>query len=181
MRYPSIAKSIKDFEEIITYLTYDESSPTCLRWAKSPTRNIKIGDIAGNIQRTTCKIHFRSKRFMVYDIVYFIHTNQIPDKIKFADKNKTNFSFSNLIDIGDKDKNKKPSILISNKMKQPPITPDTNYKWQLNKNMINLLDENGQIVRKFKNQYVQDEDFVTNIRIELVLRFGINPKNLKEA
>jgi len=181
MRYPSLAKSTKDFEEIITYVKYDESSPTCLRWAKSTNRNIKIGDVAGNIQRTTFKIHFKSKRFMVYDIVYFIHTNQIPEKIKFADNNKTNFIFSNLIDIGKKDKIKKPTILISNEMKQPPITPNITYKWKFNKNMILLLDENDQVVRKFKNNYAENEDLVTNIRIEIILRFGIAPKNLKEA
>jgi len=74
----------------------------------------------------------------------------------------------------------KSKTKLENEMKQPDIQPDITYTWKLNKNMINLFDENGQIVRKFKNQYVQDEDFITNIRIEIILRFGIAPKNLKE-
>ena len=66
-------------------------------------------------------------------------------------------------------------------MRQPDIQSDTTYKWKLNKNMINLLDESEQVVRKFKNSYVENEDFQANIRIEIVLRFGISPKLLKEA
>ena len=78
-------------------------------------------------------------------------------------------------------KRKKPTILIYKDMKQPDILENTNYLWKLKNGMILLLDENDNIVRKFKNQYVENADFVTNIRIEIILRFGISPKLLKEA
>jgi len=75
----------------------------------------------------------------------------------------------------------KSKTKLENEMKQPNIQPDITYKWKLNKNMINLFDENDQIVRKFKNSYAENDDFIINIRIEIILRFGINPKLLKEA
>ncbi len=75
----------------------------------------------------------------------------------------------------------KSKTKLENEMKQPDIQPDITYTWKLNKNMINLFDENDQIVRKFKNSYAENEDFMANIRIEIILRFGINPKLLKES
>lgn len=75
----------------------------------------------------------------------------------------------------------KSKTQLENEMRQPDIISDTTYKWKLKNGMILLLDESEQIVRKFKNSYVENEDFITNIRIEIVLRFGISPKLLKEA
>ncbi len=77
-------------------------------------------------------------------------------------------------------KRKNKAAEVNTTMPQPEITQDTLYYWKLNKQMIILLDENDNVVRRFKSNFVQDEDFVTNIRIEIVLRFGIAPKNLKE-
>lgn len=75
----------------------------------------------------------------------------------------------------------KSKTQLEKEMKQPDILENTNYLWKLKNGMILLLNENDQIVRKFKNSYAENEDFVTNIRIEIILRFGISPKLLKEA
>lgn len=71
--------------------------------------------------------------------------------------------------------------MVNMDMKQAKICENTIYTWQNKNNMILLLDENKKIVRKFKNVIIQDEDFVIKTREQIVLRFGIAPKNLKEV
>lgn len=77
-------------------------------------------------------------------------------------------------------RNKKNNESAVNNKMQPEITIDTTYYWKLNKQMIILMNESGDVVRKFKNQYVEDEDFVGNVRWSIVVKFGIRPDLLKE-
>lgn len=168
--------------DISNYLKYDPTSSTFLRWIKTDSKQIKSGDEAGFFSIRTYRIKFESIQYYSSQIIYYLHNGIIPKKVTFLDGNRRNLSIDNLIASEFKPKTirKKRSEINITEMKQPDIQPDITYTWKLNKNMINLFDENGQIVRKFKNQYVQDEDFITNIRIEIILRFGIAPKNLKE-
>lgn len=170
-----------DFSDITKFLKYDSTSSTFLRWIATKSKNTKIGDEAGFFARSTYRIKFESKNYYNSQIIFFLHHGVLPEKIKFLDGNRQNLSIENLIPVDKKPKKeRKKREIVKSEMKQPDITPDTRYNWQLNKKMINLLNENGEIVRKFKNQFVQDEEFIGNVRWEIVVRFGINPKNLKE-
>jgi hypothetical protein len=166
---------------ISNYLKYDPTSSTFLRWVKTRAKNTKVGDEAGFLALSTYRIKFENKFYFSSQIIYYLHHGILPEKIKYLDGNRQNLSIGNLISSEKKQKRiRKEHEFVNSSMKQPEITPDTRYTWIQNKNMINLLNENSEIVRKFKNPFVQDEEFIGNVRWEIILRFGINPKLLKE-
>lgn len=164
-------------DKIITNFEYCENDASCLIWKKS-YRQINIGDTAGWMSNKSWHIGINGKNFKLDSIIYYLH-NQIWTKIRHIDGDNLNNHIDNLIPFVCKKSNQMTNN--ANKMKNElEISKDRQYSWKLQKDIIQLLDENEKIIRKFKNQFVQDVDFVTNVRIEIVLRFGINPKNLKE-
>lgn len=174
----TLTKNPEDFSEIVKCLKYDESSPTCLRWTIQPCRKTKVGDVAGCITQSNSGILIhKNLRFMVYDVVFYIHTHQIAENITFADGIKSNFSFSNLIESGKK--KRKTYVKVNTLM--APIDKTTKYTWSENKGMILLKDSEGNLIRKFKNSFKNDEDFITNVRWIIVIRFGIAPAMLLEG
>lgn len=168
--------------DISNYLKYDPTSSTFLRWIKSDSKQVKPGDEAGFYNTSTFRIKFESIQYYSSQIIYYLFNGFIPKKVTYLDGNRRNLSIDNLIaaEFKPKKERKNRSEINIDTMRQPDILENTTYKWKINKNMILLLDENEQVVRKFKNNCNNDEDFITNTRVQIVLRFGINPKLLKE-
>lgn len=167
--------------DISKFLKYDSSSSSFLRWTNTTSKNTKVGDEAGFFAKSTFRIKFENINYYNSQIIYYLHHGVLPELVKYADKNRQNLLIDNLICVNKKPKKeRKKRESVNNDMKQPDILENTTYSWKLHNGMILLLDENNIVVRKFKNVFVQDEDFVTNVRIDIVLRFGINPKMLKE-
>lgn len=169
--------------DIHNYLKYDPTSSTFLRWVKAKSKNTNPGDEAGCLYRNTFQIIYNKTNYKSAQIIYYLHHGILPEKIKFLDGNRRNLSIDNLIPVEKKPKvvkRRRVEINIED-MKQQPIQSDTIYKWTHKNDMILILDENEKIVRKFKNVIIQDEDFVIKIRENIILRFGIAPKFLKEV
>lgn len=92
---------------------YDETSPSCLRWAVDiPYKGLfggealkrKVGDVAGCLQRARktdaprWKIKYNQKAYMAHRVVYEIHFGQIEDNlvIDHIDGNPQNNKVDNL-------------------------------------------------------------------------------------
>lgn len=66
-------------------LVYDESSPSCLRWAVDGYRNsYRKGDVAGATvsgKNGYFQIVIRGKKYMTHRVVYFLLHNKWPDSV----------------------------------------------------------------------------------------------------
>lgn len=81
---------VKDWSEVFYY---DETSPSCLRWAVDiPYRGLlggsaskrRVGDIAGTLQTSKTgysrwKVKYKQKAYMVHRIVYELHQGFVDD------------------------------------------------------------------------------------------------------
>lgn len=80
-QYPSLSE--KYCEDLLHYLDYDESSPSCLRWKNKfgLGSNVKSGSPAGSIDGIDgyYKIHGLGSHYKVHRIVWYIHNGKIPD------------------------------------------------------------------------------------------------------
>lgn len=79
------------------YLKYDESSPSFLRWAKSPMQRIKAGAVAGNIDcKGYWRLQLKGKDYLSHRVIYAIFNNYIPEIIDHIDTDRKNNKITNL-------------------------------------------------------------------------------------
>lgn len=85
-------------DEIFDYVSYDESSPSCLVWKKLPHTRAKkkVGEPAGS--RKGCwTIGFRGVSYRVHRVIYAIHHQDPGDfEIDHIDRDPYNNKISNL-------------------------------------------------------------------------------------
>lgn len=80
------------------YFTYDETSPSCLRW-KISGGSIQAGDIAGTVGgQVYYRVQLKRKLYTVHRIIWEMYNGEIEEgsEIDHFDLNKTNNKLSNL-------------------------------------------------------------------------------------
>lgn len=79
------------------YLVYDVSSPTGLRWAARPSRNVQVGDVAMRSMRDGYYSgEFRGKKLRAHRVVYYLVHGVWPTQIDHIDGVRTNNNVLNL-------------------------------------------------------------------------------------
>lgn len=70
---------MKDIRE---YIDLDDSSPTGIRWIKSPTRSVKVGDVAMACPHSAGYWHgrFCGKDMYAHRVVWFLHYGEWPSE-----------------------------------------------------------------------------------------------------
>lgn len=95
-----IIKTIPNKEILQELFSYDESSPSCLRWIKTPKHGpTKAGDIAGTLNsRGYWSVSINSKDFLVHRVIWNLLFEDIPDGlvIDHLDGDTTNNKKNNL-------------------------------------------------------------------------------------
>jgi len=101
---------VKDWSEVFYY---DETSPSCLRWAVDiPYRGLlggaalkrKVGDVAGTLQKANkksgsrWKVKYKQKAYMAHRIVYSLHHTEmsVDQVVDHRDGDATNNKIDNL-------------------------------------------------------------------------------------
>lgn len=92
-----------DAEYVLKFVSYDETSPTFLRWNNAMKNNAKAGDPAGSIpkreqKKKYCTLEIEGVSYGVHRIVWTIHNGEIPSDlfVDHIDGDKTNNSIQNL-------------------------------------------------------------------------------------
>lgn len=92
-----------DAEYVLKFVSYDETSPTFLRWNNAMKNNAKAGSSAGSIpkkeqKKKYCTLEIEGVSYGVHRIVWTIHNGEIPSDlfVDHIDGDKTNNSVQNL-------------------------------------------------------------------------------------
>lgn len=83
----------------LEFFYYDETSPTCLRWAKKPSANSRaIGSVQGTVSKKYPTVTIHKISLYCHIIVWLLHKKDIPYGmlIDHIDRNKHNPRISNL-------------------------------------------------------------------------------------
>lgn len=81
----------------IEYLEYDESSPSFLRWKKSPMSRIMAGSVAGNVDcKGYWRLRLKGKDYLAHRVVYALFNGCMPEFIDHVDTNRKNNKINNL-------------------------------------------------------------------------------------
>lgn len=83
----------------LEFFYYDETSPTCLRWAKKPSANSRaIGSVQGTVSKKYPTVTVHKTSLYCHVIVWLLHKKDIPygTLIDHIDRNKHNPRISNL-------------------------------------------------------------------------------------
>lgn len=78
---------------------YDPTSPSCLRWAVSYARGVKVGDVAGSRNSEGYWVITRSNgKQRAHNIVWELHNGQVPAglTVDHVDRNPSNNRIENL-------------------------------------------------------------------------------------
>jgi hypothetical protein len=86
-------------EYLKSYLEYDETSPSCLRWIKSTTRSVVVGGAAGHYDGSYWNLKLHGKLLKAHKVVWALH-NEFKDQtrmeIDHRDGDTNNNKSSNL-------------------------------------------------------------------------------------
>ena len=84
-------------ENIGTYLKYDETSRTGLRWVKKFCKKINVGDEAGSLNKPGYyKTMFQGKLYLNHRIIFFLRHGYCPACVDHIDNISTNNKIANL-------------------------------------------------------------------------------------
>ena len=84
--------------DIGDYISYDPETGVC-RWKQQPSRAVKVGSLAGNIDNTGYKrVQFKGSNYLIHRIAWFLHYGEQPNNlvIDHVNGNKDDNRISNL-------------------------------------------------------------------------------------
>lgn len=86
-------------EEIKDYLVVDSTSPTGLRWLRSPKQSkVKPGDPAFTSLSSKGYYNgrFRNRKYSAHRVVFYLHNGYLPEQVDHKDGNRVNNAATNL-------------------------------------------------------------------------------------
>lgn len=90
---------IDNYLDQLEFFYYDETSPTCLRWAKKPNANSRaVGSVQGTLSKKYPMVTLHGKSLYCHVVVWILHKKDLPQVglIDHIDRDKHNPRISNL-------------------------------------------------------------------------------------
>ncbi len=106
---------VMKYEDFVDYFYYDATSPSCLRWLKPTTSNIKVGDKAGVLSGSGYwQVTLKKKIYKVHRVIFLLFNKSL-DSNKAVDHlngNRTDNTIENLCEksFANNKRNRKKSV-----------------------------------------------------------------------